>query len=62
MGTLFLEFELSYRVICLGLFFIAHRYDGQHEVDEVKGAEKDDNCKKYHIHRATRCNHLKIII
>ena len=40
---------LAYRAVCLGLFLVAHRHDGQHQVDEVKRSEKYDDGKKYHM-------------
>ena len=44
-----LSLSLSYRDVSLCLLLVAHRHDGQHQVDEVKRSEKYDDGKKYHM-------------
>ena len=39
----------THRVVGLGLLLVAHGDDGQHQVDQVERAEKDDDRKKYHM-------------
>ncbi len=48
----------AYRVHDLSLLLIAHGHDGQHEVDEVEGAEEDDNGEEDHVYRTPGCHHL----
>ena len=42
----------------LCLLLVAHGHDGEHEVDEVEGAEEDDDREEDHVDRTTRCHHL----
>ena len=42
----------------LCFFLVAHGDDSQHQVDEVEGAEEDDDREEDHVDRATRRHHL----
>ena len=50
--------DSAYLIIGFCFILVAHSYNSQHQVDEVKGSEKDNDGKKYHMHGTTRCNHL----
>ncbi len=39
----------THGVVCLRLLLVAHGDDGQHQVDQVEGAEEDHDRKKYHM-------------
>ena len=49
---------LTYHVHGLRLLLVAHRDDGQHEVDEVERAEEHHDCEEYHMNRSSCCHNL----
>ena len=53
---------VSYGIVGFRLLFVAHGHDGDHQVDEIEGAEEDDNGKKYHMHWSACGNDLKNMV
>lgn len=51
-----------YLIVDTGFVVVTHSHDGQHEIDEVEGAEKDDDHEKDDGIRTANSQHLVISI
>ena len=49
----------THRIHQFCLFFVAHGYHSQHQIDQVERSEKYNNCEENDMNRSSCGNHLK---